>query len=87
MAEGLEYAGTVEGAKIHPIKLSKPQQLVYSGHLYTWFFDSSLPYDQLKEQMTQRQLFVNEAGHPYSVSQFPANNSNQKVLQMVLFKF
>jgi len=68
IVEGLEYAGTVEGAKIHPIQLSKPQQLVYSGHLYTWFFDSSLPYDQLKEQMTQRQLFVNEAGHPYSAA-------------------
>ena len=68
IVEGLEYAGTVEGARTHPIELIVQKQLVYSGHMYAWFFDNSMPYDELKQMMIERQTFVTEPGHPYSVS-------------------
>lgn len=69
IVEGLEYAGTVEGAKVDPVELTHPAQIVYSGHLYTWFFDTSIAYEDLEQTMITRQTFVTEPGHPYSVSE------------------
>ena len=37
IVEGLEYAGTVEGARERPVLLSLPAQLVYSGHMYPFW--------------------------------------------------
>ena len=90
IVEGLEYAGTLEGARNHPIELSQPNQLVYSGHLYTWFFDASMSYEDLKQIMTTRQLFVTESGHPYSAAYWmgefgTGDNSEgwQKMIQLL----
>ena len=67
IVEGLEYAGTVEGARDRPLTLSHPGQLVYSGHLYPWWFDHSMPFDDLQDMMRTRQTFVTEPGQSYSV--------------------
>ena len=67
LVEGLEYAGTVEGARDRPVILSHPGQLVYSGHLYPWWFDHSMPFDDLQDMMRTRQTFVMEPGQIYSV--------------------
>ena len=67
LVEGLEYAGTVEGARDRPVSLSHPAQLVYSGHLYPWWFDHSMPFDDLQDMMRTRQTFVMEPGQIYSV--------------------
>ena len=65
---GLEYAGTLEGARDHPIILNRPRQLVYSGHMYTFWGDTNQPYPDFKQRMEQRQTYVREAGHDYSVN-------------------
>merc|ERR1711872_1214851 len=66
--EGLEYAGNLEGARQHPILLNRPGQLVYSGHEYTFWGDTSKPYQEVKQHMEDRQTFVREAGHQYSTA-------------------
>merc|ERR1712037_469320 len=43
VVEGVEYAGNLEGARHHPIVLSRPRQLVYSGHEYTFWGDTNRP--------------------------------------------
>ena len=65
---GLEYAGTVEGARSRPVSLSRPRQLLYSGHLYPWFMQSGMSYGELSQMMDSRQTFVMEPGHDYSVA-------------------
>ena len=67
IVEGLEYAGTVEGARDRPVKLSRPDQLVYSGHMYPFWWDATLPYQEFSHRLTGRQTFVREPGHQYSV--------------------
>ena len=67
IVEGLEYAGTVEGARDRPVKLSRPGQLVYSGHMYPFWWDATLPYQEFSHRLTGRQTFVREPGHQYSV--------------------
>ena len=67
LCSGLEYAGTVEGARSRPVTLSRPRQLVYSGHLYPWFMETGMSYGELREMMVTRQTFVMEPGQDYSV--------------------
>ena len=67
LVEGIEYAGNLEGAMSHAIKLSQPSQLVYSGHMYPFWWDSSLAYPKFKQRMHDRQTFVTEPGQSYSV--------------------
>ena len=67
LIEGTEYAGNLEGARTHPIKLSHPAQLVYSGHMYPFWWDSSLAYPEFKQRIENRQTFVREPGQSYSV--------------------
>ena len=66
IVEGLEYAGTVEGARVRPVNISRPAQLVYSGHMYPFWWDSTLPYQDFSQRVTHRQTFVREPGHQYS---------------------
>jgi len=68
LVEGIEYAGNLEGARSHPIKLSEPSQLVYSGHMYPFWWDSSLAYPKFKQRMHDRQTFVTEPGQSYSAA-------------------
>ena len=70
LVEGTEFAGNLEGAKTHPIELSKPRQLIYSGHMYPFWWDSTLAYPDFKNRMETRQTFVMEGGHTYSASIF-----------------
>ena len=67
LCSGLEYAGTVAGARSRPVTLSRPRQLVYSGHLYPWFMETGMSYGELREMMVTRQTFVMEPGQDYSV--------------------
>ena len=50
IVEGLEYAGTVEGARERPLQVSGQAKLVYSGHLYSFCWDSTLPYPEFSHQ-------------------------------------
>ena len=67
LIEGTEYAGNLEGARTHPIKLSHPAQLVYSGHMYPFWWDSSIAYPDFKQRIENRQTFVRQPGQIYSV--------------------
>ena len=62
IVEGLEYAGTVEGARERPLQVSSQTQLVYSGHMYPFWWDSTLPYPEFSQSVTARQTFVRESG-------------------------
>ena len=55
------------GARSRPVTLSRPRQLVYSGHLYPWFMETGMSYGELREMMVTRQTFVMEPGQDYSV--------------------
>ena len=67
LIEGTEYAGNLEGAKSRPIELTHPAQLVYSGHMYPFWWDSSLAYPEFKQRIEERQTFVREPGQSFSV--------------------
>jgi len=68
LVEGTEYAGNLEGARHHPIHLTKPAQLVYSGHMYPFWWDSSLAYPEFKERIESRQTYVVEPGQIFSAA-------------------
>jgi len=68
LVEGIEYAGNLEGARSHPIKLSHPSQLVYSGHMYPFWYDPTLSYNKFQQRMHDRQTFVTEPGQSYSAA-------------------
>merc|ERR1711936_55117 len=68
LVEGTEYAGNLEGARNHPIKLSHPAQTVYSGHMYPFWYDPTLPYPEFKQRIETRQTFVTEPGQSYSAA-------------------
>jgi len=67
IVEGILSAGNLMGALIHPIQLSLPRQLVYSGHIYPFSpIISDLEYPLFKSLMHTMQTFVADAGHNYS---------------------
>jgi len=68
LVEGTEYAGNLEGARQRPILLTQPSQLVYSGHMYPFWWDTTLSYERFKERMVERQTFVREPGNSYSAA-------------------
>jgi hypothetical protein len=65
--EGILSAGDLMGVAFHPVQLSRPQQLVYSGHIYPFSpIISDLEYPLFKSLMHTMQTFVADAGHAYS---------------------
>jgi len=67
IVEGILSAGNLMGALIHPIQLSRPEKLVYSGHIYPFSpIISDLDYPLYKSLMHTMQTFVADAGHNYS---------------------
>ena len=55
--EGILSAGNLMGALIHPIELSRPEKLVYSGHIYPFSpIISDLDYPLYKSLMHTMQV-------------------------------
>ena len=74
---GLNYQLDLTPAFHHPIKLSVPNKLVYTGHLYEWSWNNellamgfnkdmeNLPYEKFEEIFFKTQTFVRAMGVPY----------------------
>ena len=57
--EGILSAGNLMGALIHPIELSRPEKLVYSGHIYPFSpIISDLDYPLFKSLMHTMQVDI-----------------------------
>ena len=57
IVEGILSAGNLMGALIHPIELSRPEKLVYSGHIYPFSpIISDLDYPLYKSLMHTMQV-------------------------------
>ena len=59
IVEGILSAGNLMGALIHPIELSRPEKLVYSGHIYPFSpIISDLEYPLFKSLMHTMQVDI-----------------------------
>ena len=59
IVEGILSAGNLMGALIHPIELSRPEKLVYSGHIYPFSpIISDLDYPLFKSLMHTMQVDI-----------------------------
>ena len=59
IVEGILSAGNLMGALIHPIELSRPEKLVYSGHIYPFSpIISDLDYPLYKSLMHTMQVEI-----------------------------
>ena len=72
------------------LQVSGETQLVYSGHMYPFWWDSTLPYPEFSQRVTDRQTFVRESGHLYSAAywmgEFGTGDDSeewQKILRLV----
>merc|ERR1712126_575304 len=63
IVEGILSAGNLLGVYEHPVILTSPNKLVYSGHIYPFSpVISDLPYNLFKSTMQSIQTYVAEAG-------------------------
>ena len=64
------------------------EKLVYTGHTYTFWAVSDLPWEQYSAAMTFQQLFVDAAGHnysaPYWMSEFGTGNVDSEKYQKII---
>jgi aryl-phospho-beta-D-glucosidase BglC (GH1 family) len=78
VVEGINYAGSLEGVKTYPIKLSQPGKLVYEVHNYGyWFSRSSTPsYESFRDMLdTKWGFIVTEEIAPVWLGEFGVCNS------------
>jgi endoglucanase len=53
ICEGLKYAGDLTGVATHPVRLERPDKVVYSMHDYPWFHPKGQSSASYIDQMTK----------------------------------
>jgi endoglucanase len=53
ICEGLKYAGDLTGVASHPVKLDRPDKVVYSMHDYSWFHANGQSASAYADQMNK----------------------------------
>jgi len=86
---GILSNGNLMGALTHPIQLTLPGKLVYTGHIYPFSpIISDLPYPYYKMVMHNMQTFVADAGFnysaPYWMGEFGSGGGNDEKWQNIL---
>ena len=90
IVEGILSAGNLLGVYEHPVILTSPTKLVYSGHIYPFSpVISDLPYNLFKSTMQSIQTYVAEAGYnfsaPYWMGEFGTGSDSENWQKIVRF--